>query len=165
MYVFRDTDGSTMYGPAAYRKAHMSRLGWEWCIGFNSNIAWLCRALPSLPIGILVVLKVLIRLPVTVPTAFLRDPMRFLWNLITLPVFLLLVLPAAVASYYNRRDVFPMAYQWTHGLLAFGHRWDPSENWPMQYEYCRFCGACRKGEPRTLIQEAILESAHQREER
>lgn len=134
-----------MYGAAGYRKATMSRLGWAWCVFFNSNMMYLNRDLPKLPHAILTVLKVIVRLPITVPAAFIHEPMRFIWNLVTLPVFLLLVPFAAYASYYNRRDVFPMAYQWTHGLLAFGHRWAPRKRcWPGIYEFCRVCGAYRK---------------------
>lgn len=143
MYEFRDRDGSVMYGPAGHRKASMSRMGWAWCVMFHSNIHWLYFALPGLRRGILTVLKVLVRLPLTVPMAFLNDPVRFIWNIVTLPVFLLLVLPAALLSYFNHRDVFPMAYQWTHWLLAFGHRWAPDLFLPEFYELCRFCGASR----------------------
>lgn len=122
----------------------MSRLGWEWCVLFNSNLMYLHRELSKMPRWILNALKVMVRLPVTIPRAFLYDPPRFIWNLVTLPVFLLLVPPAALASYYNHRDVFPMAYQWTHGLLAFGHRWAPGESYWRDTEFCRMCGACRK---------------------
>jgi hypothetical protein len=133
-----------MYGPAGYRKATMSRLGWAWCVFFNSNLMYLHRDLPKLPRALLTVLKVLARLPVTVPVAFWQDPMRFVWNLVTLPVFLLLVPPAALASYYNHRDVFPMAYHWTHWLLAFGHRWAPEHGHWAEYDTCQVCGRTRR---------------------
>jgi hypothetical protein len=133
-----------MYGPAGHRKATMSPMGWAWCVMFNSNLAFLYRDLPKLPGVMLMVLKVLARLPVTIPAAFWHDPMRFMWNLVTLPVFLLLIPPAALASYYNHRDVFPMAYQWTHWLLAFGHRWAPGDGFYTEiYEFCRVCRVCR----------------------
>ena len=137
-------DGSVMYGAAGYRKTTMTRLGWAWCVMFNSNLFYIHRDLQKLPRAVLRVLAVL---PMTIPAAFVRDPMRFVWNLTTLPFFLLLVPFAALASYYNRRDVFPMAYQWTHGLLAFGHRWGPNKDcWPKIYDFCRVCGAYRRKE-------------------
>jgi hypothetical protein len=116
---------------------------------FNSNLHFLYMGLPKLPGVMLVVLKVLARLPVTIPVAFWHDPMRFMWNLVTLPVFLLLVPPAALASYYNTRDVFPMAYQWTHWLLAFGHRWAPGEYYTEIYEFCMVCRAYRRRAPKS----------------
>lgn len=143
MYKFKD--GSVMYGPGGYRKATMSRLGFEWCVFLNSNLMCLHRNLPKTPGAVLMVIKILVQLPITIPTAFWRDPMRFIWSTVTLPIFLLLVPFAALVSYYNRRDVFPMAYQWTHGFLAFGHRWAPQESYfPEIYEFCRLCGAYRK---------------------
>jgi len=87
------------------------------------------------------VLKVAVMLPITVPKAFLYDPLRFIWNLLTLPLFLALVPVAAVVSLRTRCDVFPKAYQWTHAILAFGHRWRP-DHWITEWDTC-WCGATR----------------------
>jgi hypothetical protein len=86
-------------------------------------------------------LKTVLMLPVTTTQAFLYDPLRFTWNVLTLPLFLALVPVAAAVSIRNHRDVFPMAYQWTHAIIALGHRWKPDKQ-IREWDIC-WCGAAR----------------------
>lgn len=66
---------------------------------------------------------------------------KWWWIAATFPVFLLLVPVATVVSIFDRRDVFPAAHYWTHGIF-FGHRWvrylGVSQDW--RWETCSFCG-------------------------
>lgn len=66
---------------------------------------------------------------------------RMEWFFFTWPLFLLLVPVAAAVSLFDRRDVFPAAFSWTHGILAFGHRWRAYTLYPA-WQFC-WCGAAR----------------------
>lgn len=71
------------------------------------------------------------------------DTKKMAWMFATSPVFLLLVPVAAlVSAFLNHRDVFPMAHQWTHGLLFGHHMVTIAHGWP-DIKKCRFCGASR----------------------
>jgi len=69
---------------------------------------------------------------------------KWVWYILTLPMFLALVPVATIVSLFDGRDVFPAAHYWTHAVF-FGHRWMPYEEVPPDWEWqtCSFCGKMR----------------------
>lgn len=68
------------------------------------------------------------------------------WFIRRLPLFVLLVIPAALVSVLSkphlRSDVVPLAFKWIHGF-CWGHDWKPYlPTWP-ELEHCETCDGVR----------------------